>query len=133
MFHVALCYIVNCYIALRSSTILCLHLRSVYYTTPHPGVNMQLTPRHCSHATTTQTCAYHHSVIDDHTTTLPKGCTLWYSSNCSQPYHPCSNLVSRNTITSVTLYIHSYLYFPRIHVSESTVSATFHLYHRASV
>ena len=31
------------------------------------------------------------------------------------------------------LCIHSYLYFPRIHVSESTVSATFHLYHRASV
>ena len=66
-------------------------------------------------------------------TTLPNDCTLWYSSNCSQPNHPCSNLVSRNTITSVTLCIHSYLYFPRIHVSESTVSATFHLYHRASV
>ena len=42
-------------------------------------------------------------------TTLPNDCTLWYSSNCSQPNHPCSNLVSRNTITSVT-FVYPFLF-----------------------
>ena len=42
-------------------------------------------------------------------TTLPNDCTLWCSSNCSQPNHPCSNLVSRNAITSAT-FVYPFLF-----------------------